>query len=233
MRYLPPSKRLTSLDVSLSMSLSRCLSLDVSLSICLFRFVSFPLSLSLSLFYSSLFFSSLSFPLPRCRHHVHGCSWKGVAATAEQHAVRCTFQSWVSTCTHCKQPVVASDMDNHLRNQCTYYRCVKCAVKDQTAANHSEMHLKSTVVRLVLGSGYRFGPTTPMDMTKMFVFHGDKKKPTNVSRDAVFNLLKTCYLRWKNKEVSAWEVRMVFGAVSTLRLTYMYTRYMYTRYFTT
>ena len=148
----------------------------------------------------------------RCEHHIHGCSWEGVASNAKKHSKHCTYQSWVSTCKHCRVPIVASEMENHLRNQCKYYRCIKCAVKDEKTANHSEMHLKSTVVRLVLGSDYRFGPTTPTDMTKMFVFHGDKKKPANVNRDAVFNLLKTCYLKWKKKECRSWEVRMVFGA---------------------
>jgi len=148
----------------------------------------------------------------RCAHHMHGCSWEGVASMFDRHATHCTFQSWVSTCPHCSKPVIASEMEQHLKSECQHYRCVKCAEKDQKSANHSEMHLKSTVVRLVLTADYRFGPTTPMDMTKMFAFHGHQKKPANLSRDALFNLLKSCYLGWKKNEVSAWEVRMVFGA---------------------
>ena len=148
----------------------------------------------------------------RCAHHSHGCPWEGVLANASKHDVQCTFQSWVSTCPHCQVPIVASEMENHLRNSCQYYRCTKCTEKEKKEADHSEIHLKSTVVRLVLAADYRYGPTTPTDMTKMLIFHGQKKKPANLSRDKLFNLLKACYLGWKRKDVDAWKVRMVFGA---------------------
>ena len=148
----------------------------------------------------------------RCAHHVHGCNWTGSYAMNVAHTKSCTFQSWVCKCTWCGQAVVANHMDTHLREECQQYRCPRCAVDHRRSENDSAVHLESTVVRLVLSADYRFGPSTPLDVTKMLTFHGRKKRPANVSRDMLFNLLRSCYLGWKKGEASEWDVRMVINA---------------------
>ena len=148
----------------------------------------------------------------RCPFHVHGCSWSGAHANSLEHKKSCTFQSWVSKCTWCGQAVAANMMRRHLREECQQYRCPRCAVEHSRSEEQSSMHLESTVVRLVLSSDYRYCSSTPLDITKMLTFHGKKKKPANVNRDRLFNLLRSCYLAWKKEESSEWDVRMVINA---------------------
>eukprot|EP00946_MAST-07B_sp_MAST-7B-sp1_P005219 g5219.t1 len=76
----------------------------------------------------------------------------------------------------------------------------------------SRFRYESTVVRLILSSDYRYGPNTPLDVTKMLAFHGRKKRPANVNRDMLFNLLRSCYLGWKSGDASEWDVRMNMGS---------------------
>ena len=147
----------------------------------------------------------------RCQYHVHGCNWTGEQMLVKNHEKKCTFKSWLSRCSFCNQSVPAQDMEFHLKNQCKNYSCPKCIERENLDSSTSKSKLKTHTALTVLAKGYRYTQKSPLELTKMFVFHF-RNKPDNVNRERVFNILRACYSAWKKQEQEVDVVRMAITA---------------------
>ena len=143
----------------------------------------------------------------RCQYHVHGCNWTGEQILVKNHEEKCTFKSWLSRCSFCNHSVPASDMEYHLKHQCKNYCCPKCVEREQIESSTSNAKLKTHTTLAILAKGYNYTQKSPVELTKMFVFHF-RKKPENVNRERVFNILRACYSAWKKQEQEVDVVRM-------------------------
>ena len=77
--------------------------------------------------------------------------------------------------------------------------------------NNNKPKLKTHTALTVLAKGYRYTQKSPLELTKMFVFHF-RNKPDNVNRERVFNILRACYSAWKKQEQEVDVVRMAITA---------------------
>ena len=113
----------------------------------------------------------------RCQYHVHGCNWTGEQILVKNHEEKCTFKSWLSRCSFCNHSVPASDMEYHLKHQCKNYCCPKCVEREQIDSSTSNAKLKTHTTLAILAKGYNYTQKSPVELTKMFVFHFRRQTP--------------------------------------------------------
>ena len=146
----------------------------------------------------------------RCRFHVHGCSWTGEQSLVGNHEIKCTFKSWLSRCTYCNKVVPYTDMDKHLQTECEHYSCPKCVQREEMDRASAPSKLKNHSALVVLSKDYRYSINSPLEITQMLVFSYGKK-PENVNRERLWNLLRSCYAAWKRHDQDVNAVRMVLS----------------------